>query len=156
MYLFQVKAPSESKGEWDYYKLIGTLPGRAGVRPARSGLPSGEVIGSPPPRGSGSRCREPRALPNGSHLADGNIGGGADCGQLLIGLINGAGYAMLSLGLAIIFGLLNIINVTHGAQYMMGAFCAWMLLTRRHRLLAGAVIAPVLIGLTGSCSNACS
>ena len=49
-------------------------------------------------------------------------------GQLLIGLINGACYAMLSIGLAIIFGLLNIINFTHGAQYMMGAFCAWMLL----------------------------
>jgi branched-chain amino acid transport system permease protein len=45
-------------------------------------------------------------------------------GQLLIGLINGAFYAMLSLGLAAIFGLLNIINFTHGAQYMMGAFAA--------------------------------
>ena len=49
-------------------------------------------------------------------------------GQLLIGLINGAFYAMLSLGLAVIFGLLNIINFTHGAQYMLGAFCAWFLL----------------------------
>jgi len=49
-------------------------------------------------------------------------------GQLLIGLINGAFYAMLSLGLAVIFGLLNIINFTHGAQYMMGAFGAWALL----------------------------
>jgi branched-chain amino acid transport system permease protein len=51
-------------------------------------------------------------------------------GQLLIGLINGSFYAMLSLGLAVIFGLLNIINFTHGAQYMMGAFCAWFLLMR--------------------------
>ena len=51
-------------------------------------------------------------------------------GQLLIGLINGSFYAMLSLGLAVIFGLLNIINFTHGAQYMMGAFCAWFLLTK--------------------------
>src|SRR5215471_7311598 len=49
-------------------------------------------------------------------------------GQLLIGLINGSFYAMLSLGLAVIFGLLNIINFTHGAQYMMGAFAAWFLL----------------------------
>jgi branched-chain amino acid transport system permease protein len=49
-------------------------------------------------------------------------------GQLLIGLINGAFYAMLSLGLAVIFGLLNIINFTHGAQYMMGAFVAYLLL----------------------------
>jgi branched-chain amino acid transport system permease protein len=49
-------------------------------------------------------------------------------GQLLIGLINGSFYALLSLGLAVIFGLLNIINFTHGAQYMMGAFCAYFLL----------------------------
>ena len=48
-------------------------------------------------------------------------------GQLLIGLINGSFYALLSLGLAVIFGLLNIINFAHGAQYMMGAFGAWML-----------------------------
>ena len=49
-------------------------------------------------------------------------------GQLLLGLINGSFYAILSLGLAIIFGLLNIINFAHGALYMMGAFGAWMLL----------------------------
>ena len=49
-------------------------------------------------------------------------------GQLLIGLINGSFYALLSLGLAVIFGLLNIINFTHGAQYMMGAFLAYFLL----------------------------
>src|SRR5437016_1241336 len=47
-------------------------------------------------------------------------------GQLLIGLINGSFYALLSLGLAVIFGLLNIINFAHGAQYMLGAFCAWV------------------------------
>lgn len=46
--------------------------------------------------------------------------------QLLVGLINGAFYALLSLGLAIIFGLLNVINFTHGAQYMLGAFLAWL------------------------------
>jgi branched-chain amino acid transport system permease protein len=49
-------------------------------------------------------------------------------GQILLGLINGSFYAMLSLGLAIIFGLLNIVNMAHGAQFMMGAFAAWMLL----------------------------
>jgi branched-chain amino acid transport system permease protein len=48
--------------------------------------------------------------------------------QLLVGLINGAFYAMLSLGLAVIFGMLNIINFSHGAQYMLGAFCAWLAL----------------------------
>jgi branched-chain amino acid transport system permease protein len=75
-------------------------------------------------------------------------------GQLLIGLINGAFYAMLSLGLAVIFGLLNIINFSHGAQYMMGAFCAWFLLNHG---IAGVslgywpslIIAPVAVGITG-------
>lgn len=46
---------------------------------------------------------------------------------MLIGLINGCFYALLSLGLAIIFGILNVINFAHGALYMMGAFAAWML-----------------------------
>ena len=46
--------------------------------------------------------------------------------QLLLGLVNGSFYAMLSLGLAVIFGLLNVINFAHGALYMMGAFIAWM------------------------------
>lgn len=47
-------------------------------------------------------------------------------GQLLLGLVNGSFYAMLSLGLAVIFGLLNVINFAHGALYMLGAFVAWM------------------------------
>ena len=60
-------------------------------------------------------------------------------GQLLLGLINGSFYAILSLGLAIIFGLLNIINFSHGALYMTGAFVAWMLgAYARSRLLVGA------------------
>ena len=50
-------------------------------------------------------------------------------GQLLVGLINGSFYAMLSLGLAVIFGLLRVINFAHGAQYMLGAFTALLLLT---------------------------
>ena len=71
-------------------------------------------------------------------------------GQLLIGLINGSFYALLSLGLAVSFGLLNIINFAHGAQYMMGAFVAWMLMT-----YAGIdywwalLIAPIVVGFTG-------
>src|SRR6202040_3771310 len=48
--------------------------------------------------------------------------------QLLVGLINGSFYALLSLGLAVIFGMLNIINFAHGALYMMGAFVAFFLL----------------------------
>ena len=76
-------------------------------------------------------------------------------GQLLIGLINGAFYAMLSLGLAVIFGLLNIINFTHGAQYMMGAFIAWLLLNKVHigdwqlGYWSALVIAPIVVGAVG-------
>src|SRR5215471_11530763 len=92
-------------------------------------------------------------------------------GQLLIGLINGSFYAILSLGLAVIFGLLNIINFTHGAQYMIGAFVAWGLLNGASvpriavgdivllpafTLLPGGVgywwallLAPIIVGTTG-------
>ena len=70
--------------------------------------------------------------------------------QLLIGLINGSFYALLSLGLAVIFGMLNIINFTHGAQYMMGAFAAFLLLQWTGLGYWWAlVIAPVLVGITG-------
>jgi branched-chain amino acid transport system permease protein len=71
-------------------------------------------------------------------------------GQLLIGLINGSFYALLSLGLAVIFGLLNIINFTHGAQYMLGAFTAYFLL---NKLGIGywwsLLLAPIVVGATG-------
>jgi branched-chain amino acid transport system permease protein len=71
-------------------------------------------------------------------------------GQLLIGLINGSFYAILSLGLAVIFGLLNIINFTHGAQYMMGAFTAWFLLTYAGLGYWWALlIAPIVVGVIG-------
>jgi branched-chain amino acid transport system permease protein len=71
-------------------------------------------------------------------------------GQLLIGLINGSFYALLSLGLAVIFGLLNIINFTHGAQYMMGAFVAWYLLNKAGMGYWWAlVIAPIAVGIFG-------
>lgn len=71
-------------------------------------------------------------------------------GQLLIGLINGSFYALLSLGLAVIFGLLNIINFTHGAQYMMGAFVAYLLLEKLGIGYWWALaIAPLLVGATG-------
>src|SRR5467141_4963609 len=71
-------------------------------------------------------------------------------GQLLIGLINGSFYALLSLGLAVIFGMLNIINFTHGAQYMLGAFAAFFLLEYAGLGYWWALIlAPVLVGITG-------
>ena len=71
-------------------------------------------------------------------------------GQLLIGLINGSFYALLSLGLAVIFGMLNVINFTHGAQYMMGAFAAYLLLQYLGlNYWAALVIVPLLVGATG-------
>ena len=70
--------------------------------------------------------------------------------QLLIGLINGSFYAILSLGLAIIFGLLNIINFSHGAMYMMGAFAAWIGLTYFNvGYWTSLILAPVLVGAFG-------
>ncbi|EYD73634.1 branched-chain amino acid ABC transporter permease [Limimaricola hongkongensis] len=71
-------------------------------------------------------------------------------GQLLLGLINGSFYAVLSLGLAVIFGLLNIINFSHGAQYMLGAFVAWMLLEYLGiNYWWALILVPVIVGATG-------
>ncbi|SFP64461.1 branched-chain amino acid transport system permease protein [Geopseudomonas sagittaria] len=71
-------------------------------------------------------------------------------GQLLLGLINGAFYALLSLGLAIIFGLLRIINFAHGAQYMLGAFAAWLGLNYLGvNYWVALLLAPLLVGAIG-------
>src|SRR5260370_39918389 len=70
--------------------------------------------------------------------------------QLLVGLINGSFYALLSLGLAVIFGMLNIINFAHGALYMMGAFCAYFLLNLLNiGYWPALVIAPIIDGIFG-------
>src|SRR3984957_6128683 len=72
-------------------------------------------------------------------------------GQLLLGLINGAFYALLSLGLAVIFGMLNIVNFAHGALYMMGAFCAYFLLNDAGLNYWWALIlAPLIMGVVGA------
>src|ERR1019366_7570958 len=71
-------------------------------------------------------------------------------GQLLLGLINGAFYALLSLGLAVIFGLLNVINFAHGALFMLGAFVTWGLLEYLGiGYWAALVIAPIVVGVFG-------
>ncbi len=80
-------------------------------------------------------------------------------GQLLVGLINGSFYAMLSLGLAVIFGMLNIINFSHGALYMMGAFLAWIGLTQVGQWIGdpgfsvnywvALLLSPLLVGAFG-------
>ena len=78
-----------------------------------------------------------------------NISSQALFSQLLVGLINGSFYALLSLGLAVIFGMLNIINFAHGALYMMGAFCAWFLLQYGVGYWPALILAPIIIGLFG-------
>jgi len=71
-------------------------------------------------------------------------------GQLLLGLVNGSFYAVLSLGLAVIFGLLNIINFAHGALYMMGAFLTWMGLQYLGiNYWFMLILAPIVVGLFG-------
>ncbi|AUA59598.1 LIV-I protein H [Achromobacter spanius] len=71
-------------------------------------------------------------------------------GQLLLGLVNGSFYAMLSLGLAVIFGLLNVINFAHGALYMLGAFVAWMGLSYLGlNYWVMLILAPLVVGLFG-------
>ncbi len=71
-------------------------------------------------------------------------------GQLMLGLVNGSFYAILSLGLAVIFGMLNIINFAHGAFYMLGAFAAWMALEYLGIGYWPALfLAPLAVGLLG-------
>ena len=71
-------------------------------------------------------------------------------GQLLLGLVNGAFYALLSLGLAVIFGLLGIVNFAHGALYMLGAFAAWIMLDQLGiNYWAALVLAPLTVGVFG-------
>ncbi len=71
-------------------------------------------------------------------------------GQLLVGLINGSFYAMLSLGLAVIFGLLRVINFAHGAQYMLGAFVGYLLLVHFGiGYWPALILAPLIVGITG-------
>ena len=71
-------------------------------------------------------------------------------GQLLLGLVNGAFYAMLSLGLAVIFGLLGVVNFAHGALYMLGAFAAWIMLDKLGiNYWFALVLAPLAVGAFG-------
>jgi len=89
-------------------------------------------------------------LPAGEEITLFGVPTQALFGQLLIGLINGAFYALLSLGLSVIFGLLNIINFAHGAQYMMGAFVAYFLLQWAGLgYWASLLVAPIAIGVVG-------
>src|SRR5215469_3859461 len=107
----------------------------------------------PPPRGGGrGGAFSPReaALPMMLSFLPHLPSTQALFAQLTLGLINGAFYAMLSLGLAVIFGLLNIINFTHGAQYMLGAFCTWLMLDYLGiGYWPALILAPIVVGLFG-------
>lgn len=71
-------------------------------------------------------------------------------GQILLGLVNGAFYAMLSLGLAVIFGLLGVVNFAHGTLYMLGAFAAWILLDQFGvNYWVSLLVAPLIVGALG-------
>ena len=126
MYLMQVKTPDKSTEPWDYYNVVETFKGEAAWHDqgrhasARSGS---DVAGA-----EATTTMEIFGIPLQAFL-----------GQLLLGLVNGSFYAMLSLGLAVIFGLLGIVNFAHGALYMIGAYVAWLGLEQfGHQLLGGA------------------
>jgi hypothetical protein len=115
MYLVEVKKPAESKEPWDYYNVKQVIP--AEPRPSSRWPCRVAPRSRSKPRGSRDDVRMTEIF---------GIPIQALFGQLMLGLINGSFYAVLSLGLAVIFGLLNIINFAHGALYMMGAFVAWI------------------------------
>ena len=148
-----MKKPEESKYPGDYYKLRATIPADEAFRPLKDGncplvqqltLRSAVRSHPPPPR-----RRE--ATPSVLRCSKFSVYRRKRCsGQLLLGLINGSFYALLSLGLAVIFGMLNIINFAHGAQYMMGAFTAYMLLQYFGiGYWPALIVAPIVIGAFG-------
>jgi hypothetical protein len=142
MFLFEVKKPEESKAPWDYYKVRATIPAAEAFRPLARNCPLVADL-TPSPHENGERDEERCMF---------ELIGACRrlCSASCAGLINGAFYALLSLGLAVIFGLMNVINFTHGAQYMMGAFCSYMLLAYFGIPFWGAlVLAPIIVGITG-------
>src|SRR3954471_5049870 len=123
------------------------MRGGGGLRQTRDSLHATRSLRDHPPLRGGS-CAQISERSNMIPLL--GISTQALFGQLLLGLINGAFYALLSLGLAVIFGMLNIINFAHGALYMVGAFCAYFLL----QLLGlnywfALIISPIVVGPLG-------
>ena len=110
MYLMQVKSPDKSTEPWDYYNIVQTFKGEeAWTTKAESKCAALEVAAAH--RRATSGASDPMQV---------------FLGQLMLGLVNGSFYAMLSLGLAVIFGLLGIVNFAHGALYMLGAYVAFI------------------------------
>ena len=137
-YLFEVKTPKESKGPWDYYKLKvdDARPTRPGARWRTGTAPSSRPDAEGRPRVKPASNAKADTLLNeftGRATASPCLArsfGSRDTGfrRLLLGLSTAPSTPCLSLGLAVIFGMLNIINFAHGALFMMGAFASWMLL----------------------------
>ncbi len=166
-YLFQVKNSGGEQGAVGLLQAAGDHPGRPGVPAAGpGGLQAGEGVAAacapaahpgPFPKGEGAG---PFALPSpgegwgeGRRVAVTTIFGKPVLllyGQLALGLINGAFYALLSLGLALIFGLLGVINFAHGALFMLGAFVAWGLLAHLGiGYWPALALAPLIVGALG-------
>ncbi len=135
---------------------VGLRPHRR-HHPGRGGLPAagaermsaGEEVTAlaPSPRSRGEGEPTPRIEARNSHIPLLGISTQALFQQLLVGLINGSFYALLSLGLAVIFGMLNIVNFAHGALYMMGAFCAYFLLNVLGiGYWLALILAPLVVG----------
>ena len=142
MYVMQVKSPQESKYPWDYYKVLKLMQGEGGVRPDHRRVRS-LAPGTDRPRRAdfyaGSSVTEVFGIPVAVIL-----------GQLMLGLVNGSFYAMLSLGLAVIFGLMGVVNFAHGAFYALGAFAALLgLQWFGINYWAALVLAPLAVGLLG-------
>src|SRR5690606_4838346 len=160
MYLMQVKTPEESKAPWDYYKVVATLPGdEVYTKPSESTCKlfkqeAADAVRRARAHPAGPRRERTRLYPNAQDSPDMidlfGIPIQALLGQLLLGLVNGSFYAMLSLGLAVIFGLLNVINFAHGSLYMLGAFVAWMGLSYLGlNYWVMLILAPLVVGLFG-------
>jgi hypothetical protein len=147
-YLFEVKAPADVEVSGRLLPSARHHPGRRGVPSAQGRqLPAGERLTCPFPAQRGGwtlRSNRPGGVwrspscGRSHHVRNLRHPSQALFGQLLLGLINGSFYALLSLGLAVIFGMLNIINFTHGAQYMMGAFVRSSCCNIRARATGGA------------------
>ena len=134
MYLMQVKSPDKSTEPWDYYNIAQTFKGEA----AWTTKAESQV------RDSGSKTRRRRR--GRAERATMQV----FLSQLTLGLVNGSFYAMLSLGLAVIFGLLGIVNFAHGALYMLGAYVAFIGMDKLGiNYWAALIVAPIVIGALG-------
>ena len=141
-FLFEVKQPSDGEGPWDFSELVATTPGDQAYRPLGEG--HCESIGQ------GLTGRKRVGGRRSTMIMIFGIPARCCSANFCSGLINGAFYAMLSMGLAIIFGMLNIINFAPGALFMIGAFASWMLL-QYHGIgyFPSLILAPIIVGAFG-------